>query len=62
MALPKMLTAAEAADILRCGPWQVVKLCRDKELVASKPGRAWLISEDALTDYIAKHLNTTDAA
>lgn len=57
MNLPKMLTAEEAAAILRVEPWSVVRLCRSKKLRASKPQKAWLIAQDDLMAYIAEHSN-----
>ena len=59
---PSMLTAAEAADILRIGTWQVVKLCRAGILPATKPGKAWLISADDLRAYLDAHSNQEKAA
>lgn len=56
-ALPKYLTAAEAADVLRVGVWQVVKLCRDGVMPATKPGKAWLITEADLAEYLDTHSN-----
>lgn len=50
---PVFLTAPEAAEILRVGPWQVVALCRSGELKATKPGQKWLITPADLDDYIA---------
>lgn len=60
--LPPMLTAAEASDILRISPWQVVKLCRDRELPATKPGKAWLIRPADLTAYLDAHSNQREAS
>lgn len=50
---PVFLTAPEAAEILRVGPWQVVALCRTGELAATKPGQKWLIRPEDLDAYIA---------
>lgn len=61
-ALPTLLTAAEAADILRVGPWQVVKLCSSGELPATKPGKAWLIRPSDLNDYLDAHSNQRKAS
>lgn len=51
------MTAAEAAEILRITPWQAVKLCRDGEIRATKPGKSWLIDEADLDAYLAAHTN-----
>lgn len=56
-ATPEYLTAAEAAKVLRVGPWQVIKLCRAKELPATKPGKSWLIDPADLDAYLAAHHN-----
>lgn len=55
---PEFLTAAEAADILRVGSWQVVALCRDGELRATKPGKKWLIRREDFDAYLAAGSNT----
>lgn len=54
---PTYLTAAEAAKVLRVGPWQVIKLCRDRDLPATKPGKSWLIDPADLDAYLAAHSN-----
>lgn len=51
------LTATEAAKQLRVGPMQVVTLCRDGSLRASKPGKSWLIYQADIDAYIAAHTN-----
>lgn len=50
--LPRYLTAAEAAEVLRVKPWEVSKLCKDKLLPATKPGLKWLIDPADLRAYI----------
>ena len=55
MALPNLLTAAEAAGVLRMTPWEVRRKIRDGKIPATKPGRAWLIDEDDLAAYIDAH-------
>lgn len=51
------LTAAEAAVVLRVGPYAVLELCNSGQLLASKPGKMWLIARADLTDYIEAHSN-----
>lgn len=59
----KYLTTAEAADILRLTTWQVVNLCRDNKLRATKPFGKWLIDPDDLDKHIAAKFNQSgDAA
>lgn len=53
----KQLTADEAAEILRIGPFQVVILCRTGQLRASKPGKSWLIDPADLRAYLDAHRN-----
>jgi excisionase family DNA binding protein len=53
----KQLTAEEVADVLRIGPYQVIKLCREGRLPASKPGKSWLIDPESVRDYLAEHSN-----
>lgn len=57
MAPRRLLTAAEAADVLRITPIQAVKLCRTGELRATKPGKAWLINPEDLDAYLDAHSN-----
>lgn len=45
---PRFLTASEAADILRLTRWQVVNLCRDGKIRATKPFKQWLINPEDL--------------
>lgn len=59
---PDLLTVAEVADILRVSPWSVMRKCRAKELRATKPGQAWLISRDDLQAYLDEHANDRGAA
>lgn len=54
----RYLTAAEAAEVLRVGPWAVLKLCRTGELRATKPAKSWLIDEADLEKYLEAHSNT----
>jgi excisionase family DNA binding protein len=54
----KQLTADEAAEVLRIGPFQVVLLCRTGQLRASKPGKSWLIDPADLRAYLDAHRNT----
>lgn len=59
---PKYLTTAEAAEILRLTPWQVVNLCRAKKLAASKPSGQWLIATADLEAFIAAGSNQKASA
>lgn len=53
----KQLTADEAAEVLRIGPFQVVLLCRTGQIRASKPGKSWLIDPADLRAYLDAHRN-----
>ena len=57
-----LLTVAEVADIMRIGPWQVATWCREGKLRASKPGKAWLITPDAVEEFLAAHSNEAAAS
>lgn len=51
MSLPRLLTPAEVAQVLRCSPANVRRLCRDGELAAARVGAAgrrpqYVIPED----------------
>ena len=48
----KMLTADEVAEILQVSRESVYRLIKDGELIASKVGRAYQISENALDYYL----------
>lgn len=50
--LPRYLTCAEVADVLRVRPWEVSRLCKEGKLRAVKPGKAWLIAPADLEAYI----------
>jgi excisionase family DNA binding protein len=54
------LTASEAAARLRVGTFQVVELCREGKLRATKPGRMWLILPADLEAYIAAGYNDSE--
>ena len=60
--LPRYLTAVEAAPVLRMTVAEVVKKCRNRELAATKPGRAWLIAESDLLAYLQRYSNQTETA
>lgn len=50
--LPVILTAEEAADLLRIHPNTLKSLLDSGELVGVKVGRAWRVSRDALKTYL----------
>lgn len=52
-----LLTTAEVGERLRMSPRQVTILCHRGDLRGSKPGRAWLVSEDDLQDYLDEKAN-----
>jgi excisionase family DNA binding protein len=56
-ALGPYLKAYEAAEILGCSPQAVTQLCREGELPASRPMKAWLIDPADLRAYITAHRN-----
>jgi excisionase family DNA binding protein len=56
------LTAGEVADRLRVGTYQVVELCREGKLRATKPGKMWLILPADLEAYIAAGYNDAESA
>lgn len=53
----KMLTADEVAEILQVSRESVYRLIKDHELIASKVGRAYQISEYALNNYLLSNSN-----
>jgi excisionase family DNA binding protein len=56
------LTANEVAPILRMGRYQVIKLCREGKLRATKPGKTWLILREDVDTYVRSAYNTTEEA
>lgn len=58
----KYLTTAEVADVLRLSVWQVVNLCREGKLPATKPSGQWLISEIDLDAFLASGSNQPAAS
>lgn len=52
-----LLTVAEVATRVRTEPITIIRLCRAKKIRATKPGRSWLISEEALDEYLLAHSN-----
>ena len=60
--IPRLLTAAEAAEVLRMTPSEIVRRCKSGAIPASKPGRQWLIRTDDLDAYIAAHSNQKAAS
>lgn len=51
------LTAVEASAVLRISPAQVVNLCRDGDIKATKPGKQWLIAQADLIAYLDESTN-----
>lgn len=58
----KLFTAAEVADLLRTVPVVISRKCRAGEIRATKPHRTWLISAEALQEYLDAHSNQQDVA
>lgn len=52
MALPKLYTAPEAAQYLRCDYRQVLKLINEQSLFARRQGNKFLIPETSLAAYV----------
>ena len=52
-----LLTAAEVAERLRTSPDTILRECRNGALRATKPNRSWLITEEAVAEYLAKNSN-----
>lgn len=62
MKTPIYLTADEVAQRLRTTPINVIRLCRDGKIPATKPFGRWLISETDLDAHIAANRNEHKAA
>ena len=58
----RFLTAGEVADILRVKPQQVLEMCREGRLRATKPGKTWLITAEDVEAYIAAGYNDQASA
>ena len=58
----QLFTAAEVAERLRTVAPVIVRACRAGDIRATKPNRAWLISEEAVQEYLERHSNQTKAA
>lgn len=52
-----MLTALEAAALLRCGRTTVFRLMHDGDLPSTKVGRARLVPKRAVIDYLDRQLH-----
>ena len=52
----------EAASILKCHPVSIRQMCKAGEIMAFKAGRAWVITESALENYIAAKQNEREQA
>ena len=50
-----LITIKEAAERLDLTPQQVRNLCRDNKLYAEKVGNSWVLEEQLVIDYMAKH-------
>lgn len=62
VSLPRMLKIVEAAPILGLSEQELKDRCRRGEIAASKPGRAWLISEEAIRDHLELYSNMRESA
>lgn len=56
------LTALEVAPMLRMTGVEVVRLCREGKLRATKPGKAWLILPADVSAYINAGYNDQASA
>lgn len=52
----------EAAALLKCHHTTVCTMCKTGEIAAFKAGRAWVITESALENYIAAKQNECEQA
>lgn len=55
-------TAQEAAEILKCNTRHICNMCHTGEIAGFKAGRAWVITESALANYIAAKQNEREQA
>lgn len=58
--ISRYMTTAEVAETLRLTPWQVLNLCREHKIPASKPAGKWLIAESDLVAYIESGANNAE--
>lgn len=54
-SVTEVLTAEEAAALLKVSPKTVLRLARDGELPAQKVGRAWRFCRTELLGHLAGH-------
>lgn len=59
-SIPRYLTTAEAAGILRESPITTARRCARGQLAATKTGKAWRISEAAVAALLEPDNNPTD--
>lgn len=57
-----LLTVAQAAERLHCSERTILDRIREKHLAASKPGRRWVISENAISAYLEATSNQAPPA
>lgn len=62
MPFTKLFSAAEVAPLFHTTPYAITRLCRLKKLRASKVNGAWLISAEAVEEYLRATENTQDVA
>lgn len=58
----RFLNAEQVAPMLHIGTYQVMKLCREGRLRATKPGKSWLILPEDVEAYIAGGYNDSASA
>lgn len=56
-----LLTVEDVAARLHCSTWTVLARIRAKQLAASKPGRRWVVTEDAVAAYLEATSNQEPA-
>jgi hypothetical protein len=57
---PYLVSAADAARLLACRPFDVVKLCRSGELPSGRIGRRWVIPVEAVRAF-ADNITSRDS-
>lgn len=51
-----LMNVYEAAEVLKCKPSTVYRLCRNKEIMAVKIGKGWSIPQNSLYHFMMKRM------